>query len=147
MMGALIGRLLTGEAGAYFAKLKSLAILYAVLGLLGFFAVAFLFGALFAWLASLYGGVATSLGFAVLMLLLCGVTAVVIGIAKRPRRRRTDEALRRDMASMAGVAALSNAPMLFAAVRKRRGLLVLPAVAMVGLGAWRLLDHYRHRGI
>ncbi|HEX2019502.1 MAG TPA: hypothetical protein VGO17_11230 [Aurantimonas sp.] len=145
MLFALVTRLITGEAGIYVARMRRLAALYAIMALFGLMAAAFVFSAFYILLANEVGSLAASLSFAAVFLVLCGVTWILALMARRPPTRRADDRLQRDVASIAGVAALTNAPLLFNSVRRRKSLLLLPVAGAAGFAIWRAISRYRYR--
>ncbi|HDZ75550.1 MAG TPA: hypothetical protein ENH55_22860 [Aurantimonas coralicida] len=146
MILQLIIKLITGEAGIYMARLKRLAVLYAIMGLFAIAMLASLISALSIFLANRYGALETALGFAGVSFLLLIATGVAVVIARRPPRKRADDRLQRDIAAIAGVTALSSAPQVFGLVKKRKGLLLVPVAAAGAWGIWRAISSYRTRG-
>ncbi|HEY9055803.1 MAG TPA: hypothetical protein VIN77_01510 [Aurantimonas sp.] len=146
MVLQLVTKLITGEAGTYLARLKRLAGLYVVMALLAMAMLASLLSALSIFLADRFGALETALGFALVSLLLLLATWAAVVIVRRPPRKRADDRLQRDIAAIAGVAALSNAPLLLGTVKKRKSLLLVPVLAAGGWGIWRAINTYRSRG-
>jgi hypothetical protein len=142
---ALITRLLTGEAGLYFTRLRNMAVWYAVMGVFALVLVIFLMIALFSWMASLLGTVATALIFAALFLLLTIVAFAIAQISGRPPRPEKEDRLQRDILSIAGVTAMSNAPQLMRLARQKRGLIMIPAVAAGFFGLYKVIAAFRER--
>jgi hypothetical protein len=145
MVLALIMRLFTGEAGIMFARLKRLAGLYIVMAILLMVMLAFLLLALFAWIASRIGVIETALIFAGVSFVLLFVTFIMAKITGRKPANRADDRLQRDIASIAGVTALSNAPQLMRAMRQRKGFIIVPAAAAGFLGLYGVLSFLRRR--
>ena len=141
----LISRLITGEAGIYIARMRRIAGLYAIMAFFGLLTAAFAFSALYILLANEVGSLAASLIFAGVFLTLCAVTWILAAIARRSPGRREDDRLQRDMASIAGVAALTNAPLLLSSIRRRKSLLLLPIAGAAGFAIWRAISSYRDR--
>lgn len=141
----LISRLITGEAGIYIARMRRIAGLYAIMAFFGLLTVGFVFSALYILLAHEVGSLAASLIFAGIFLTLCLVTWILASMAQRPPSRRADDRLQRDVASIAGVAALTNAPLLFRSIRRRKSLLLVPVVGATGFAIWRAISSYRDR--
>ncbi|MBO0904857.1 hypothetical protein [Jiella sonneratiae] len=146
MIWQLVAKLVTGEAGVYVARLRRLVVLYLVMAVLAILMVAYLMTALYVWIASLYGPLAAALGFAGVFFVLILLTYVAIVIVRRPPRKRADDRLQRDIASIAGVAALSNAPLLFQSARRNKKLLLVPVAGAVGWAVWRAVNSYFTRG-
>ncbi|MEF2550819.1 hypothetical protein VQ042_05480 [Aurantimonas sp. A2-1-M11] len=143
MLSQLITKLITGEAGTFFARMKRVMGLYVVMA---FFALATLMSlllALYVFLAQVYGPLPAALGFAAVWFVLVIVTWIAVIIARRPPKKRADDRLQRDIASIAGVAAMSNLPLILGTVKRRKSLLLLPAVAAGGWGIWRAIGAYR----
>ena len=145
MVFALITRLFTGEAGVFLARLKRLVGLYVMLGIFGLLLLIFLMIALFSWSAQYYGSLNTALGFSAGALLLMIITYAMVLMASRRPSTRADDRLQRDIASIAGVTALTNAPQIMRAVRQQKGLLVIPVAAIGVFGLFRLLAARRDR--
>ncbi|KQT42016.1 hypothetical protein ASG43_17195 [Aureimonas sp. Leaf454] len=145
MVLALIMRLFTGEAGIMFARLKRLAGLYLLMAILALVMLAFLLLALFAWIASHIGVIETALIFAGVTFVLLVVTFVMAKITGRKPANRADDRLQRDIASIAGVTALSNAPQLLRVLRQRKGLVIVPAAAVGFAGLYGILSFLRGR--
>lgn len=145
MLLQLITRLITGEAGTYLARMRRLAGLYAVMAVFGLLTAVFLIGSLFIFLAEIFGGLATALGFAGAFFLVFVVFWIMTIMVRRTPSRRADDRLQRDVASIAGVAALSNAPLLLRSVRRNKMLLLLPVAGATGFVIWRAISNYRDR--
>jgi ABC-type uncharacterized transport system permease subunit len=146
MLTQLITKLITGEAGIFVAKMKRLVVLYALMGFFALCMAGFLMNALFVWMAARYGAFATSLGFALVFLVLIVAVYVMAVVAGRPPSNRADDRLQRDIASIASVAALSNAPLLFSSVRRRKSLLLVPVAGGALFAVWRMISATRrHR--
>ena len=144
MVAQLLTKLITGEAGVYLARMKRLALLYAMLAVLALMIGFFLLLALYIYLSSLWGWVYTALGFAGAFFVLMIIVGIAVLIVRRPPRKRADDHLQRDIASIAGVAAVSNLPVIFGAVRKHKSLLAVPVVGAAGFAAWRAIQRYRN---
>lgn len=143
MLGQLIARILTGEAGLYFTRLRTFATLYTLIGVAGAGAGFFLLLALFIWLTSAVGALYAALIFAGACLVVAAVFYVLLAIARRPARQESRDRLQRDVASIAGVAAMTNLPRLLQSARRRKRLLAVP-LALAGIwGAVRLTLAYR----
>ncbi len=132
MLTQLVTKIFTGEASIYIARLRTALAIYAVMAILGLATAGFLLNALFTWFALRYGHIQTSIGFAAVCLVGIAVMYVVLLIVGRPPRQRARDRMQRDIASVASVAAISNVPLIFATVRKRKALLLLP----VGLASF-----------
>ena len=145
MVFPLIVRLFTGEAGQFLARLKRLVGLYVLMGVFGLALIVFLLGALFLWSAHRYGGVWTALMFSAAAFGLLSITFILTLLAKRPPAKRADDRLQRDIASIAGVTALSNAPQIARAFRQNKSLLILPAAGVGAYGFYRLIAALRGR--
>jgi hypothetical protein len=142
---ALITRLLTGEAGIYLARLRTIAFWYAVMGVFALVTVIFLFIAAFSWVASHLGALVAALIFAGVFLVLTLVAFGVARVAGRPPRTGREDRLQRDIASIAGVTALGYAPQLGRLARQKRGLLILPALVAGFFGLYKGIAAFRHR--
>ncbi len=143
MVFQLITRLFTGEASIYFARLRTIASLYAVMAVLALAMLFFLLLALFVWIAQSAGVLATAIGFAVGCLVVLVGVYIVLMIARRPPRQRAADRMQRDMASIASVAAVSNMPLLFRSVRRRKSLLLVPVAAVSAWGVFRVFQNIR----
>ncbi len=142
---ALITRLLTGEAGVYFARLRSLIAWYAIMGLFAFVMTVFLTIALFSWMASHLGTLPAALIFAGIFFVLTLVAFAVAQVSGKPPRTRKEDRLHRDIASIAGVTAMANAPQLFRLAKQKRGLLIIPAVLAGFVGLYKAIEAVRSR--
>ncbi|MEX6506269.1 hypothetical protein [Jiella sp. M17.18] len=145
MVWQLVAKLLTGEAGVYIARMRRLVVLYAALTVFLLMMLGFLTGALFIYIAGFFGDLYTALLFAAVCFFLILVTWILTIVVRRPLRKRADDRLQRDIAAIAGTAALTNAPLIFESMKKRKGLLILPVLAAVGYGAWRAVSGYGER--
>lgn len=145
MVLALIMRLFTGEASIMFARLKRLIGLYALMAVLVAVMLGFLLIALFAWIASYLGVIETALIFAGVLFVLVLITFIMAKITGRKPANRADDRLQRDIASIAGVTALSNAPQLMRVLRQRKGLVVVPAAAAGFVALYGILSFLRRR--
>lgn len=146
MIWQLVAKLVTGEAGVYVARMRRLVVLYIIMAVFALMMIAYLMTALYVWVASLYGPLAAALGFAAVFFVLVLVTWILTVIVRRPPRKRADDRLQRDIASIAGVAALSNAPLLFQSARRNKKLLLVPVAGAVGWALWRAIESFRTRG-
>lgn len=146
MLGQLIARILTGEAGIYFTRLRTIALYYTLIAVAGLGALLFLTIALFIWLASAVGSALyAALIFAGAFLVLAAIFYVMLAMARKPAKEQSRDRLQRDIASIAGVAAVTNLPRLLQSARRRKRLLAVP-VALAGIwGAVRLAIAYRNR--
>lgn len=143
MVFALITRLLTGEAGVFLTRLKRLVGLYVMLGVSALLLLIFLLIALFIWSSQHFGSLNTALGFAGVALLLVIITFVMTLGAKRRPETRADDRLQRDIVSIAGVTAMTNAPQIMRAVRRQKKLLLVPIAGMGMFGLYKLLTKRR----
>lgn len=145
MLGSLVVRILTGEAGVMFARLRTVAVLYALMAVAALCAAIFLLLALFFWVASHLGPIWAALAFAGGFVVVIGLLYVALAATRRPKETDRQERLRRDVASIAGVAAMSNLPVILRSARRQKRLLAIP-VAAIGLwGAVRMAIYYRRR--
>ncbi|MEF2071773.1 phage holin family protein [Consotaella aegiceratis] len=143
MITQVLTGLAIGELRAYVARLKRLAILYAMLALFALGMVFFLVLALYLWVASEYGPLWAALGFAGGWLVLILITYIFVLVTRRRARRENAGRLQRDLNSLAGVAALSTASRAAGAARNRKGLILVPAAAAGAFAAYRLLRNRR----
>lgn len=142
---ALITRLLTGEAGMFFARLRNMVVWYAVVGIFALIMLVFLVIALFTWVASHLGILSTALIFAGIFLVLALIAFAFAKLLGSPSRTRREENLQRDIASIAGITAMANAPQLVRLFRRKRGLLALPVVAVGFFGLYKAIAAFRER--
>jgi ABC-type uncharacterized transport system permease subunit len=147
MIGQLITKLFTGEASIYIARLRTAAAIYAAMALLALGMIGFLLGALFVWLAHRFGTVQTAIGFAIVCLVGILGLYVLLTVARRPPRQRAADRVQRDVASIASIAALSNMPLIFSTLRRRKSLVLLPVVGVAAWGLIRSLRGFRDRGL
>jgi len=145
MLGQLITKVFTGEASIYIARLRTALAVYIVMALLGLGALAFLLNALFTWLAFRYGHVQTSIGFGIACLVGLAIMYGVLLAVRRPPRQMARDRIQRDVASIASVAAVSNLPLFFRLLRRRKGLLLLPVGLASVWGLFMALRGYRDR--
>lgn len=146
MIWQLVAKLVTGEAGVYVARMRRLVVLYIVMAVFALLTIAYLMTALYVWVAWLYGPITAALGFAIFFFVLVLATWIATVIVRRPPRKRADDRLQRDIASIAGVAALSNAPLLFQSAKRNKKLLLVPVAGAVGWALWRAIESFRTRG-
>lgn len=143
MIFQLVAKLISGEAGIYIARMRRLAGLYAAMLVFLLLMIGFLIGALFVYIAGLIGSLYAALVFAGFFFLLILMTWILSIAARRPPPKRADDRLQRDIASIAGVTAISNLPLILGAVKKRKSLLLIP-VGMAGMFAtWRTISAFR----
>lgn len=145
MILALISRLFVGEAGIFVARLKRLFGLYVMLAIFAILTIVFLLIALFVWSSQNFGSLNTALIFAGVAFVFVVILSIMLSLARRKPKTDTEERLQRDIASIAGVAALSNAPQLVKAMRQKRGLIILPVAAAGFYGLYRLIAAMRER--
>ena len=143
MIGGLISTLILGEAGTYLARLKKLAGLYAVMAVFALCMIFSLLASLYIFLAQRFGALETALGFSAVWFVLAVMVWILVIIARRRPAKRADDRLKRDIASIAGVAALSNAGLMLKQVKRRKSILLLPIAAVAGWAIWRSIDAYR----
>ena len=145
MLTQLVTKLFTGEASVFIARMRSVAIVYALIAVFALSTVGFLLNALHAWLALRHGPVTASVVFALVSLVIVAILYVVLVMVRRPPRVRAQDRMQRDIASIAGIAAVSNLPLLFTSVRRRKSLLLVPVAAAGLFGLWRSLRAMRGR--
>ena len=143
MIWGLISTLVMGEAGSYLARLKKVAGLYAAMAIFGLGLLFSLLASLYIFLAQRYGALETALGFSAGWFVLVVVAWVLVIVARKPPRKEADDRLKRDIASIAGVAALSNAGLMIKQVKRRKSLLLVPVAAVGGWALWRSIETYR----
>ncbi|WP_156369317.1 hypothetical protein [Aureimonas sp. Leaf324] len=146
MVFQLISGLVTGEASIYLARLRTIATIYVVMGIVALAMLFFLLLALFAWIAHSIGVVATALIFAAVCLVALIGVYIFLTIARRPARQRAASRVQRDVASIASVAAMSNMPLIFRSLRRRKSLLVVPVAAASVWGVYRVFQNWRDGG-
>lgn len=145
MLLTLVSKIFAGEAGVFLARLKRVVALYVLLAILLLILAIFVIVALFIWSSQHFGALPTALGFCGGSLVLVLLTFAMIMMAKRRPSTRADDRLQRDIASIAGVTALTNAPQIIRAFRRNRSLIAVP-VALGGLyGLYRLISGIRGR--
>ncbi|RIY02139.1 hypothetical protein D3218_07550 [Aureimonas flava] len=143
MVFQLITKMLTGEASIYIARLRTIAVIYAIMAVFALALLFFLLLALFVWIAQSFGVLATAIGFAVgCLVILIGVYVFLL-IARRPPRQRAADRMQRDVASIASIAAVSNMPLLFRSVRRRKSLLLVPVALASAWGLFRVVQTVR----
>ncbi|WP_062227303.1 hypothetical protein [Aureimonas frigidaquae] len=144
MLGPLIAKLLTGEAGIFIARLKRMAVLYALMGVAALFLVIFLLIAAWLWAAQSVGTLPAALYFALGFLVIVIALYVGVLIIGRPPKERASDRLQRDVASIAGIAAVSNLPVILRSMKRRKGLLILPVAGVAIWGALRAFASRRN---
>lgn len=128
MLGSLIATILSGEAQEAARRARSAAIAYAVAGLLGLLGAGFLVGAGFVAAARRFGTIETALAFGFALIF---VALAIVAIHSMTRKRRRKAAASRrtaDIATIAGVAAVTLLPTLL------RGRSAVGGIAAVALG-------------
>lgn len=136
MLGSLISTILAGEALDAARRARSAAIAYAFAGLLGLVGVGFLVGAGFVAAARRFGTIEAALAFGFAFLV---VALAVIAIhAMTVKRRRKAAAGRRtgDIATIAGVAAVTLLPTLLRG-RSAVGGIAAAALGILAYGIYR----------
>ncbi len=146
MVFQLITRLFTGEASIYFARMRTLATIYLIMAVVALAMLFFLLLALFIWIAQSAGALATALGFAAACLVILIGVYIVLVVARRPPRQRAADRMQRDVASIASVAAVSNIPLLFRSIRRRKSLMLVPVAGVAAFGIFRLILGLRDSG-
>lgn len=144
-MWFIVTKVIQGELGIYMARLKRLATVYVIMAVFALLLLVFLLVALFIVAASYWGGLATALimaGLCLVVLLALWISTIAI---RRTPAKRADDRLSRDIASIAGVSALSNAPAILKAIRQRKSLLLIPTAGALGFGIWRAILAARGR--
>jgi len=145
MLGQLVAKVFTGEAGVFFARMRRVALIAAIAAIFALATLGFLLGAVYVWVADAYGSFAASLIFAGISFVFLVISIVAMMIAKRPPKERASDRLQRDITSIAGVAALTNAPAIFRSVRRRRSLLLIPVGGGVLYVVLRAINGWRYR--
>ncbi|MCW4113734.1 hypothetical protein NPA31_002000 [Aurantimonas sp. MSK8Z-1] len=143
MVSVILTKVLTGEIGVFLARLKRVAFLYAVMAIFALLMLGYLLAALFIFVASYLGGLYTALAFAGGCLVIILFTYILLVLARRPAKRRADDRLQRDIASVAGVAALSNAPQILRSMGGRKGMILVPAAAVGGFALYSVMSMLR----
>ena len=142
MLGQLITKVFTGEISIYLARLRQMAVVYALMAVMAFFLTFFLIVAAYIWTSQAVGALPAALYFAggcAVLLVILYIALLIIG---RPPKERASDRLQRDVASIAGVAALSNAPSIMRQVKRRKGLILIP---VAGLAVWAADRAYASR--
>jgi undecaprenyl pyrophosphate phosphatase UppP len=136
MLASLIASLASGETVVAIRRARRAAIVYLLAGTAGIIGVGFLIGALYIWLAELYGRLETALGFGVGFIVLALLIVLVHRLTAGSRAKRAAERRRSDLTAMGVAAALAALPGL---MRSRAGLgtLVAPALAVVAYAIYR----------
>jgi undecaprenyl pyrophosphate phosphatase UppP len=136
MLASLIASLASGETVVAIRRARRAAIVYLLAGTAGIIGVGFLIGALYIWLAELYGRLETALGFGVGFIVLALLIVLVHRLTAGSRAKRAAERRRSDLTAMGVAAALAALPGL---MRSRVGLgtLLAPALAVVAYAIYR----------
>jgi undecaprenyl pyrophosphate phosphatase UppP len=136
MLASLIASLASGETVVAIRRARRAAIVYLLAGTAGIIGVGFLIGALYIWLAELYGRLETALGFGVGFIVLALLIVLVHRLTAGSRAKRAAERRRSDLTAMGVAAALAALPGL---MRSRAGLgtLLAPALAVVAYAIYR----------
>ncbi|WP_152046095.1 phage holin family protein [Aureimonas psammosilenae] len=142
---ALITRLLTGEAGLYFTRLKNMVVWYAIMGVFLLVMAIFLLIALYSWIAGAVGPILAALIFAGAFLVLSLVAFLLGRISGQPPRNKDEDRLQRDIASIAGVTAMANAPQLMRLMQRKRGFIIVPAAIAGFFGLYKAIAALRDR--
>ncbi|KAA0972324.1 hypothetical protein FPY71_04290 [Aureimonas fodinaquatilis] len=142
MLGQLITKVFTGEASIFLARLRQMAIIYALMAFVAFFLAFFLIVSGYIWLTQTVGALPAALYFAGGCAVLLAILYIVLLVVGRPPKERASDRLQRDVASIAGVAALANAPSLLRSVKRRKGLVLIP---VAGLAVWAAVRAYASR--
>ncbi len=136
MLGSLIATILSGEALDAARRARSAAIAYAVAGLLGLLGVGFIVGAGFVAAARRFGTIETALAFGFAFLV---VALAIVAIHSMTQKRRKKAAASRrtaDVATIAGVAAVTLLPTLLRG-RSAVGGIAVAALGILAYGIYR----------
>lgn len=136
MLASLIASLASGETLQAIRRARRAAVAYLFAGVAGLCGVGFLLGALYIWLAELYGSLATAIGFGVGFIVLAVLILVIHRLTAGSRARRITERRKSDLTAMGIAAAIAALPTL---TRSRAGMgaLLAPALAAVAYAIYR----------
>lgn len=135
MLTSLIAGLVSGETIEAARRARRAAIVYVLAGIAALCGVGFLIGALYIWLADLYGRLATAIGFGIGFVVLAGLILLINRLTAAPRARRAVEKRKSDLTS-AGVAA--TVALLPGILRSAGvGSVVAPALAVIAYAIYR----------
>jgi len=136
MLGSLIATILSGEAADAVRRARSAAIAYAVAGLLGLVGIGFLVGAGFVAAAQRFGTIEAALAFGFAFLVVAGGIVAIHSLTRKRRRKEATSRRTADIATIAGVAAVSLLPTLLRG-KSAIGTIVLGALGIVAYGIYR----------
>jgi hypothetical protein len=134
MLASLIGAFVSGEALDAVQRAKAAAIAYVLAGLFFLTGVGFVVGAGYIAAAREFGSITAAVAFGVGFLLLAAIILAVRSILSSTRRRRNRQR-GVDLATIAGVAAVTGLPLLV----KRGGVVALlaPVAALAAYAIYR----------
>ena len=136
MLASLIASLASGETVVAVRRARRAAIVYLLAGTAGLCGVGFLIGALYIWLSERYGSLETAIGFGVGFIVLGLLILLVHRLTAASRARRVAERRKSDLTAVGIAAALAALPAL-ARSRVGIGVLLAPALAVVGYAIYR----------
>ncbi len=136
MLGSLIATILSGEALEAARRARSAAIAYAVAGLLALLGVGFLVGAGFVAAARRFGTIETALAFGFAFLVIALAIVAIHSMSEKRRKKAAASRRAADVATIAGVAAVTLLPTLLRG-RSAVGGIAAAALGILAYGIYR----------
>jgi undecaprenyl pyrophosphate phosphatase UppP len=136
MLTSLLASLASGETVLALRRAQRAAVVYALAGIAAICGVGFLIGALYIWLSSRYGSLATAIGFGVGFIVIALLILLVHRLMAGSRARRAAERRKSDLTAVGVATAIAVLPGL---LRSKAGLGVVlaPALAILGYVIYR----------
>lgn len=141
MLASLIATILSGEALDAFRRTRSAAVAYAAAGLFAIVGLGFLVGASYVAAARRYGTIEAAIAFGAGFLLIALVIVTIHAVRQKNRKKAIEGRRTTDVATMAGVAAVTLLPSLMRGRAAAGGL----AAAVAALAAYGLYRYYSRR--
>lgn len=136
MYPGVILSIISGEASAAAKRARLSALEYLIAGIAALVGFAFLLLAAYIYLAGIYGGLATAIGFGAAFLAAAVLLLIYHRVSARRRARRARERMSRDAVALAGPIALAVLPALLSKRSAVAGM-ALSAVAALGYAIYR----------
>lgn len=136
MLASLLASLASGETMVAIGRARRAAVVYLLAGLAALCGAGFLIGALYIWLAGLFGRLETAIAFGAGFIAIALLILIVDRLTAKSRARRAAERRKSDLTALGVAAALAVLPTVLRS-RAGAGALLAPAIAIAAYAIWR----------